>query len=126
MNAFKASLAGRIVSLSIAFALIPGGLISVYGLPRWVPYILLTAVGGCLVGMLLAIEKHAGAAAALLIALPMLLWPYSMALIWIAETRPQLGWWLIAAGAGVTVFSIAGLIKRPSLALPEPAKQSAA
>jgi hypothetical protein len=101
MKPFRTSITARVVSLSIAFALIAGGLIPILGLTPSIalPIVLLLAVGGCIVGCVLGVQEHTGATAALAIFLPLVLWPFCMVLIGVATKYGEYGWALIAAGA---------------------------
>src|SRR5688572_19828341 len=103
MVPFRASVPGRIVWSSIAFALISGGLIPVLGLhaATWLPWTLLIPIVGCVVGTLLASHQYQGAALALGVALPLCLWPYTMLLMLVTASQPRSGWLLIAAGGAM-------------------------
>ncbi len=104
MKPFRTSATARVVSLSIAFALIGGGLIPILGLAPSLalPVVLLIAVGGCIVGGVLGVNEHTGPTAALAIFLPLLLWPFVMLLISVSTRHGEYGWALIAAGAVVS------------------------
>src|SRR4051812_42621612 len=93
MNAFRTSLPGRIISLSIAFALLSGGLIPLFGLhaATWLPFTLLIPIVGCVVGTILSVNDHTWSAMALVVALPLLLWPYAMALMLICNRYQSMG-----------------------------------
>ena len=113
---FRSSLPGRIVSLSVAFALLSGGLIAVLGLQPavWVPFALLIPVVGCFFGTMMAIASHEWAALALAVLLPMALWPYTMILMLITTSHHPYGWALIAAGLGMTALTaVSGVVRAP-------------
>jgi hypothetical protein len=115
MVPFRASLPGRIVWLSVAFALVSGGLIPIFGVNPavWIPFALLIPVFGCVVGTILSIHEHHWAAMALAVALPLCLWPYTMVLMLLTKSWPQFGWLFIAAGGAMTMLGAAGLVRRP-------------
>ena len=116
MVPFRASLPGRIVWLSVAFALVSGGLIPIAGLhpATWIPFTLLIPVVGCVVGTILSIYEHPWAAMALTVALPLCLWPYTMLLMLSTTSWPQFGWLFVAAGGAMTMLGAAGLVRRPA------------
>ena len=101
MKPFRTSITARVVSLSIAFALLAGGLIPILRLTPAIalPVVLLVAVGGCIVGCVLGVQEHTGPTAALAILLPLALWPFTLVLIAVATRFGEYGWALIAAGA---------------------------
>jgi len=116
MSPFRSSLPGRIISASVAFALISGGLIAVLGLdpPRWLPFSLLIPIVGCFVGTVLSVASHSGTTLALAVLLPVLFWPYTLALMLITNSYRQYGWLLLGAGivlAGMTALS--GVVRVP-------------
>jgi hypothetical protein len=128
MVPFRASLPGRIVSSSVAFALLAGGLIALLGLDGavWVPFALLIPVVGCFVGTVMAVISHVWAAMALVVALPMCLWPYTMLLMLATSRYHQLGWLLVAAGIGMAALTlVSGVIPIPGRAA-APARESIA
>jgi hypothetical protein len=125
---FRSSLPGRIVSLSIAFALLSGGLIAVLGLEPavWVPFSLLIPIVGCFVGTILAVASHQWAAMALVVALPMALWPYTMILMLVTNSYRTYGWLLIAAGLGMAALTaVSGVVRAPR-PRPAPVRESLA
>jgi hypothetical protein len=118
MQPFHTSLTARLVSVSIAIALAGVGFAAVSGRPELLPYVILLAVGGCVIGTIAGAIDYSYQVMGLVVALPMLLWPYVMAAELIMRRAPSWGWLLIAAGAvigGVSAF--AGMIKPARLPL---------
>ena|SRR5579859_5449601 len=111
---FRASLPGRIVSLSVALALLLGGLIPILNLDAavWVPFALLVPITGCFIGTILSIHEHLAAAAALAVALPLTFWPYTMILMLVTTTHRQFGWALLAGGMVMVALTAASGVKR--------------
>ena len=126
MAPFRTSPTARLVSASIATALMGGGLIAILGLPPEiaVPFVLLAAVGMGIVGLVLGVQEHAGAVALLAILLPMALFAYVMVL-WAAVTRmPSSGYAFVVAGAiplTMTIFASATTQKKPVATHRQPA-----
>ncbi len=116
MTPFRSSLPGRLISASIAFALLSGGLIAILGLTPavWIPWSLLIPIVGCFFGTVLAIASHQWSALAMAVALPVALWPYTMVLMLVTNTHRQYGWALIAGGlCMVALTGVAGLVRFP-------------
>jgi hypothetical protein len=128
MTPFRSSLPARIISLSVAFALVSGGLIAVLGLEpaEWIPFSLLFPITGCVVGALLAAGTREWSAMAMVVALPIALWPYTMVLMLVTNSYRQFGWLLLAAGIGMTALTaVSGVVRAPQRRT-APARQSLA
>ena len=109
MQPFKTSLTARIVSFSIAFALLGGGLIPTLGLrpAMALPIVLLLAVGGCIVGLLLGVNDHPGAVGFCAVLLPMAFWAYVLVLLVVVNRFPAYAYALDAAGVAVLFSTVA-------------------
>jgi hypothetical protein len=99
MKPFRTSLTARLVSFSISLALAGTGVAALTHSPDLVPYVIVLAVVGCVLGVILGAFEHTGASAALGVALPILLFPYVMVAELALRAPPSYGWAFIAAGA---------------------------
>jgi hypothetical protein len=99
MKPFRTSLTARIVSLAIAVALAGTGILALTGAAALFPYVLLVGIMGCVVGVIVGAVEHTFAAMALVVALPLALWPYIMVAELAMHRLPIAGWAFIASGA---------------------------
>jgi hypothetical protein len=118
MKPFRTSLSARIISASISWSLIGAGLIALTGMSAGaaLPIVLLMSIGGCLVGLVLGVHDHTGPVALLAILLPLILWPYAMAVTWAVDRGTRYGAPLLAVGAVILGLNlIASLVpeRRP-------------
>ncbi len=112
MQPFHTSITARLVSASVAIALAGVGLLAVIGQPELLPYVILLAVGGSVIGTIAGAIDYTWQVMGLAVALPMLLWPYVMVAELIMRRAPAWGWLLIAAGAVIgAVSAFAGVLK---------------
>jgi len=101
MKPFRTSLTARIVSLAIAVTLIGTGILALTGAAALFPYVLLVGIMGCVVGVIVGAMEHTYSALALVVALPIALWPYIMVAELTMHRLPIAGWAFIAIGAVV-------------------------
>jgi hypothetical protein len=108
MEPYRNSWSARFVSGGISIALVGGGLVAALRLDPGVllPVILLAAVGACIAGLVLGIHSHTGPVTALAIALPLLLWPYVLGLLWGISQAPALGWLFAGVGSVLTAMNV--------------------
>ena len=102
MKRYWDSLSATVVTIAIAVSIVAGGFVASSG-QHWglMALTLLVGVVGCIVGLVLGVNKHPGVVISLLIALPLILWPYVMGLIYVVKSRPDLGPVLIVLGLGI-------------------------
>ena len=101
MKPFRTSLTARIVSLAIAIALVGTGILALTGAAELFPYVLLAGIMGCVVGVIIGAVEHPFSTMALVVALPLALWPYIMVAELVMHRLPVAGWAFIALGAVV-------------------------
>ena len=95
---FRTSITARLVWVSLSFALIAGGLVALHGSPSLIPYSFAPAIVGCFVALILGVEEHPAEVLGLLIALPLLLFPWVMLLHLIVIRWSSFGSALVVAG----------------------------
>jgi hypothetical protein len=106
---FRNSSCARLICLAITVGVSASGVAVAAGAAPWhvLPFALLAGIGFGIVGLVLGVYEHPAQVALFAIVLPMALWPFVIALLWIAEHRPELGWAVAAVGAiplAVTMF----------------------
>jgi hypothetical protein len=107
---FRSSLCARLVSLAVTVGVSASGIAVAAGAAPWhiLPYALLAGIACGIVGLVLGVNDHPAQVALFAIVLPMALWPFVIATLWIAEHRPELGWAVAAVGAvplALTMFA---------------------
>lgn len=108
MKPFRSSFSAWMLSLGVAVAVSGGGLLAALGVPphHGTPLLYLGAILCGIIGLVMGVADYPVQVLLGSLLLPMALWPFVIALSWIGESRPELGWALVAAGLVPVAMSL--------------------